>query len=175
MLKEAYKSIEGLAITNDGAGYYFKGSGWRAYIMNKQIPKKELAAIIEIAGILPEAGEMLTYNKEGASQLALDDYYDDLKEHRDLKKLDDTKAQVYSMMSWRRIFTLGGRVYPAHEGMVEALDPEQTLPSETALSGPYLSRDGMIWETSDMRLLVSFAQLDDEAMEKAERLCNVAD
>ena len=62
LINEAYKGA-GLKIGNDGTGYYLAGGYWAMWIEKGCIPKKELGAIIELTGELPEAGKRIPGDK----------------------------------------------------------------------------------------------------------------
>lgn len=64
LIKQAYKTRD-LHIANDGAGYTIAGGYWRIWIKHEWIPKKELAAIIELTGELPAEGQAFTVYEEG--------------------------------------------------------------------------------------------------------------
>lgn len=64
LLKEAY-SGSGLRLHNDGEGTYIGGSYWGTWVRNGRIAKKELGAIIELTGELPEAGKGFLARKGG--------------------------------------------------------------------------------------------------------------
>lgn len=63
LLKEAVAG-GGLLVGNDGAGTCLCGNYWVMWIKDGCIPKKELAAIIELAGEVPEPGEAFRVYKE---------------------------------------------------------------------------------------------------------------
>lgn len=64
LIKRAYKTRD-LHIANDGLGYTIAGGYWRIWIKHNWIPKKELAAIIELAGELPAEGQAFAAYEEG--------------------------------------------------------------------------------------------------------------
>lgn len=64
LIKEMYKAKK-LYIANDGEGYTISGWYWDIWIAHGWIPKKELAAIIELTGELPAAGAAFTASKNG--------------------------------------------------------------------------------------------------------------
>lgn len=64
LLKEAY-SGPGLRLHNDGEGTYIGGSYWGVWVKNGRITKKELGAIIELTGELPETGKGFLSTKGG--------------------------------------------------------------------------------------------------------------
>ena len=55
LIKEAYNR-NGLRIGNDGKGIYICGGYWAIWVRKGHIPKKELAAIIELTGGMPDEG-----------------------------------------------------------------------------------------------------------------------
>lgn len=64
LIKQAYKTRD-LHIANDGLGYAIAGGYWRIWIKHEWIPKKELAAIIELTGELPAEGQAFTACEDG--------------------------------------------------------------------------------------------------------------
>lgn len=64
LIKRAYKTRD-LHIANDGLGYTIAGGYWRIWIKHDWIPKKELAAVIELTGELPAEGQAFTAYEEG--------------------------------------------------------------------------------------------------------------
>ena len=64
LIKQAYKTRD-LHIANDGVGYTIAGGYWRIWIKHDWIPKKELAAIIELTGELPAEGQAFTACEDG--------------------------------------------------------------------------------------------------------------
>lgn len=64
LIKQAYKTRD-LHIANDGLGYTIAGGYWRIWIKHDWIPKKELAAIIELTGELPAEGQAFTACEDG--------------------------------------------------------------------------------------------------------------
>lgn len=64
LIKQAYKTRD-LHIANDGLGYTIAGGYWRIWIKHDWMPKKELAAVIELAGELPAEGQAFTVYEEG--------------------------------------------------------------------------------------------------------------
>lgn len=57
LIKEAYKG-QGLVIGHDREGFFFEGGYWILWVKEGLLPKKEKAAVIELSGELPEAGEV---------------------------------------------------------------------------------------------------------------------
>lgn len=65
LINEAYKLGGGLHLVNDGAGLIIAGTYWAMWIRDGKIPKKALGSIIELTGLLPEAGEAFRASKAG--------------------------------------------------------------------------------------------------------------
>lgn len=63
LMKEAYKS--GLILANNGETIMIAGNYWQMEIKRALMPKELLAAIIELAGALPDAGERYICDKGG--------------------------------------------------------------------------------------------------------------
>lgn len=63
LMKEAYKS--GLTLANSGERILIAGWYWEMDIRKEEMPKELLAAIIELAGELPDAGERYICDKGG--------------------------------------------------------------------------------------------------------------
>ena len=62
LMKEAYKS--GLVLANNGETIMIAGNYWQMDIKRALMPKELLAAIIELAGELPGAGERSAIREE---------------------------------------------------------------------------------------------------------------
>lgn len=66
LIKEAYKS--GLVLANNGETIVIAGNYWQMEIKRALMPKELLAAIIELTGELPGAGERYICDKGGNQQ-----------------------------------------------------------------------------------------------------------
>ena len=64
LMKEAYKG-NGLTLANNGEAIMIAGTYWQMEIKRALMPKELLAAIIELAGALPDAGERYICDKGG--------------------------------------------------------------------------------------------------------------
>lgn len=75
LIKEAYKG-SGLRIGATDKAIYLSGGYWIIWVKKGQIPKEKLAAIIELAGELPEEGEAYSVTKDGQQyELQWNDLY----------------------------------------------------------------------------------------------------
>ena len=66
LMKQAYKS--GLALANSGERILIAGRYWEMDIRKEEMPKELLAAVIELAGELPEPGKRYSCTKDGNQQ-----------------------------------------------------------------------------------------------------------
>lgn len=67
MLKQAYKTT-GFVIGNDKGRIFIQGSSWIIRVNSADIPNKEKAAVVELAGELPAEGEVFRCKKDEANQ-----------------------------------------------------------------------------------------------------------
>lgn len=66
LMKREYRDVR-LTIGNIDGGYSIMGSTWIVHIMHDGMPNIVKSLIIELAGILPAEGEILTISKENPS------------------------------------------------------------------------------------------------------------
>lgn len=71
LAKEAYNH-QGLTVGNDGDGIFFEDGYWILWVKEGFLPKKEKAAVIEMTGELPEAGEVFKAMKKMGNQMELE-------------------------------------------------------------------------------------------------------
>lgn len=64
MMQEAFKASN-LVVGNTGEAYYLQGTHWKVLCKKSFITKTILAAIIELAGEIPEEGECFCAGKDG--------------------------------------------------------------------------------------------------------------
>lgn len=79
LIKNAWQGA-GLTVGNDGEGIYLMGSYWTIWLERSGMTKKAKAAIVELAGELPGAGEVFKCWKDRDNQYELEetkneDYY----------------------------------------------------------------------------------------------------
>lgn len=65
LLKQAYKSKNGLVIQRSGEWIELIGEHWRVSIVKSHIPKEILGEMIALVGELPERGQRFNASKEG--------------------------------------------------------------------------------------------------------------
>lgn len=89
LMQEAYKS-NNLIVGNTGESYYLQGTYWKVLCKKGFITKTILAAIVELAGELPEEGECFCAGKDG-NQMQVNP----MKIEKDM---DPTKVAVTNMV-----------------------------------------------------------------------------
>lgn len=168
LINEAYKSV-GLRIGNDSNGYYISGSFWTIWIKNGMIPKKELAAIIELTGELPEQGEAFLANKGGNQyELSYSDTYNVMEnaimceEEMDITPLildyEGVQARILQNPNNGTIVLINERFVKMIDNTV--IDYEK---GETQAQGPMIQgkMQGVFWRNNTMAMHV-FPRTDDK-------------
>lgn len=67
LIKKAWSGV-GLTVGNDGEGIYLLGGYWSIYLDSVWMTKKAKAAIIELTGFIPAAGQAVTFWKSEDNQ-----------------------------------------------------------------------------------------------------------
>lgn len=67
LIKKAY-STGGLTVGATEEEYFFEGGAWAIRILKESMPNKEKAAVVELAGDLPDAGEVFKAVKKEPNQ-----------------------------------------------------------------------------------------------------------
>ncbi len=67
LIKKAWSGV-GLTVGNDGTGIYLLGGYWSIYLDSVWMTKKAKAAIIELTGFIPAAGQAVTFWKSEDNQ-----------------------------------------------------------------------------------------------------------
>lgn len=168
LINEAYKGV-GLRIENDGQGYCIAGGYWEIWIAKARIPKKELAAIIELTGELPKTGEGFVATKAGNQyELQWNEEYNvmDIAENCEdrievtpvtLKYLTGQQARILQDPGNRSIVLI-------NEKFIEMIDNTaiEYENGETQAEGPLIGgKTGVYWKNNTMALRV-MPRMDDE-------------
>jgi hypothetical protein len=161
LIKEAYNG-PGLKVGNDGAGIFLSGGYWVIWIKVGKIPKKELAAIIELTGEIPESGQGFSSTKAGNQyEIVESSLYRAMENARQCNTfLDVTNLSIHApngVMS--RILQDPGsrRIFLINEKFVEMIDNTEVdydggeTATEGALIGKYA---GVFWFNNIMALHV---------------------
>lgn len=162
LINEAYKGI-GLRIGNDGAGYCITGGYWAIWIRHGEIPKKELAAIIELTGELPEKGEGFKATKDGNQyEFQWSDICDTMKNAEECDdKMEITPLTLkYITGEQARILQhkVNGIIVLINEKFLDMIDNTAVKyqEGETQSEGPYIhgKYPGVFWKNNVMALYV---------------------
>ena len=169
LINEAYRGV-GLRIGNDGEGYYLCGGFWVMWIEYGCIPKKELAAIIELTGELPVHGEGFTSTKSGNQyELQFEDVYRVMAHAEEceeelavtpvvLKYSTGQQARILQNVNNRTIVLINDKFIDFIDNAVVEYEN-----GETAAVGPLISgkMKGVFWKNETMALHV-YPRTDDE-------------
>lgn len=160
LLKEAVAG-GGLLVGNDGTGICLCGNYWVMWIEDGCIPKKELAAIIELAGEMPEPGEAFrVYKGENQYEIMEGPVYSVMKNAEECTEvLDITRIVIRNRKGkplrilqdkFRRIILIDERFIDMIDNAV--LDPGSAeKPVKEARAGRY---PGVFWYNNIMALHV---------------------
>lgn len=180
LIKEAY-SGPGLRMGNDGEGIYLSGGYWTIWVKTGKIPKKALAAIIELTGEIPAAGEHFSATKEGNQyELEYKELYNAMANAVNYEtELDITSlsyhtrsgnvARILQEPYSKKIFAVNERFVDMVDNM--AVDYDN---GEAAAEGPLIGKKaGIFWVNNVMALHVMCRDDEDikpvlEHLEKIE-------
>lgn len=160
LLKEAVTG-GGLLVGNDGEGICLCGSYWVIWVKGGCIPKKELAAIVELAGEVPEPGEAFrVYKSENQYEIMEGPVYNAMANAESCTEEVDTTQVVIRKDKGRALRVMQGRfgeIILIDERFVEmidntVLDPgSMEKPPGTAKAG---TMPGVFWNNNIMALHV---------------------
>lgn len=157
MVTEAFKGA-GLRLGNDSTGLLIAGSYWSMWIKEGKITKKAMAKIIELTGMIPEAGEMYLCTKEG-NQMEIDgvrpETLDVLSNAINAKtELEDTEM-IFDEVCRILQQPVTGKITCISERMFERIDMREKEEDEEWAEGPYLGKyGGVYWNSNHMALMV---------------------
>ena len=161
LINEAYNN-NGLRIGDDGNGIYICGGYWRIWVRKGYIPKKELAAIIELTGEMPEEGKGFMSTK-GGNQYEIPEnvFFDAMRNAENCERYANVttlliKAQTKAI---ERVIQepTNNKVYLINEKFIEMLDNTcinygiGEIEAEGPLLGPL---EGVFWKNNMMALHV---------------------
>lgn len=160
LLKEAVAG-GGLLVGNDGEGICLCGNCWVMWIKGGCIPKKELAAVIELAGEIPEPGGAFRVYKDGNQYEIMEGLVYNVMENaeRCTETLDTTNIVIRreKERGLRVMQNRFGGIILIDERFIEVidnavLDPgSMERPVETAKAG---TLPGVFWHNNIMALYV---------------------
>lgn len=169
LINEAYKGGR-LRIGNDGKGYYISGAYWVIWIKNGMIPKKELAAIIELTGELPAPGEAFEASKAGNQyELTWRDAYAAMENALECEEEMSVTPLILKYLTGQQARLLqnplNGTIVLINERFIDMIDNTAVEYSkeETQAEGPLISgrMQGVFWKNNVMAMCV-YPRTDDE-------------
>lgn len=173
LLKRAYSGA-GLSIGNTGAGIYLSGGYWTIFVKKGEIPRKKLAAIIELVGELPEPGTGYRITKGNQQyELTWNELYNALDNARSCEceeELETTKIIIESGKgTLQRVIQHpeSGCTWIVNEEFIQMLDNKEVdeHKGHTEAYGPVAGRyPGVFWFNNAMALHV-IERKDDESEE----------
>ena len=161
LIKEAYNH-NGLRIGNDGQGIYICGGYWAIWVRKGHIPKKELAAIIELTGEMPDEGAGFKSGK-GGNQYEMPEnvFFEVMKNAEACERYANvTTLSINTQMGAKQRVLQDpdtNRIYLINEKFIEMLDntcisrSDGEIEAEGPLLGPL---DGIFWKNNIMALHV---------------------
>ncbi|MEG1742306.1 MAG: hypothetical protein RR237_05455 [Acetivibrio sp.] len=167
LIKGAYQGA-GLTVGKRGDRLLFCGGYWGIELDRKVLPKKALAAVIELTGEMPKDGELFKITKEGGIQYEIPETYWMITQQA-------TKAEVkYNVTNvlieangkmYRVLQTKGNETELIKESFIEAIDPsEMEFAHETNLEGPVADSGGrknVYWKSEACTLTAFMMQKED--------------
>lgn len=148
-------------LANDGTGIIIAGTYWAMWIKEKQIPKKALASIIELTGILPEAGEAFRATKDG-NQMEMDHARPAMYEVAEnaataTRELQDTKLVLETANYLLRLLQAEGtnEIYAIKDWIHQTVDDSAVEKGEGYPTDPALGKyNGIYWLNDTMAFMV---------------------
>lgn len=172
LMKEAYKT--GLVLANNGETIMIAGNYWQMEIKRALMPKELLAAIIELAGELPGAGERYICDK-GGNQLEFGKPMEINPEGYETEYIVTNVTLLSGTGTEQRILQNYGTgdIELINEVFVDLIYKAEKDLSMPEPAGPYC-RPGMcaLWDNGLMRFK-AYLRHDDENEEMLKELSNV--
>ena len=136
LMQEAYKSSN-LIVGNTGESYYLQGTYWKVLCKKSFITKTILAAIIELAGELPEEGECFCAGKDG-NQMQVNPMKIDTDVEK--TKVDVTRFVLLEHAASRMLQSDTGRIYLINNKFINMINGKHYdyENGETEPEGPYI-------------------------------------
>lgn len=174
LLKEAYTGV-GLCVARRGDDVLFGGSNWVIATEKESMDKKQLAAVIELAGELPENGEAFKATKEenqyeiGGVHWDMIDRTEDREEEEKLTVTEVVLERYPGGKPMRVLQAADGRVEVLGDRFVKAIDPmSMNLNYECEVQGPFINRKfpKQVYWKSEAATLTALLYDQDELKEK---------
>ena len=171
LIKEAYSGGV-LRIGNDGNGIYICGAYWAMWIKKGCIPKKELAAIIELTGEIPEPGSGFKSTKAGNQyEITENAFFEVMKNAKACERCANVttltiNAQVGAAL---RVIQepIANKIYLINEKLIEMIDNGciNRNDGEIEADGPLIGTlPGVFWKNNIMALHVAHRESKEEEL-----------
>lgn len=141
LIKQAYKQ-SGLVVGSDGESIFVAGAYWVLQMQEKHIPNKIKAAVIELTGDLPGAGEIFRAKAGEGNQYELQ-YYEDYNVRKAAEaasvELTVTKCGYYAERGMRVLQNRqNGHLFMVGEEVIKLITIADLEERESKPSGPLL-------------------------------------
>lgn len=175
LLKEAYTGV-GLCVARRGDSVLFSGSNWVIATEKESMDKKQLAAVIELAGELPGKGEAFKATKE-ENQYEIGEVHWDMIDRTDVDREKEEKLTVTKIVLEKYPYGKAMRVLQAADGRVEVLDDRfvkaidsmsMNTDYEYEVQGPFVNPEfsKQVYWKSEATTLTTILYDQDELKEK---------
>lgn len=153
LINQAWKG-SGLVVANMGKAWYLCGYSWLAWIDKQVMPNKTLAAIIELAGEMPEEGKAFKAGKNCPNQYELKetvivDLYEKLEKAQE--EMEETAVIIQKDFKNCRILQnrKTGSLKLINDTFIQLIDAEEIDEErESTPDGPYFNETEpylMLW------------------------------
>lgn len=164
MIKEAYNAA-GLTVANDGDGIILADNCWIIWMKSVNIPKKLKAAVIELTGDLPEAGEVFKAQKGIGNQSEIP--REELLNLRRGAKSGETLKETDITIGKLRLFQKeNGAIQAYNSEKVDVVSWDDMDAGEIAPGDPEEHGMGARWENDRGIYVLIRNNVEDENLEK---------
>ena len=164
MIKEAYNTV-GLTVANDGDGMILVGHCWIIWMKDGMIPKKLKAAVIELTGDLPEAGEVFRAQKGAGNQYEIP--REDVLELRNGMKNGEVLKETDITIGKLRLFQKeDGTIQAYNNEKVDVVSWNDMDKDETEIGNPKECEVGARWENDRGIYVLVKNNVEGENLEK---------
>lgn len=161
MLRELYTG-GGIEVFNDGEMLRIGGGYWMITVKEGKIDKKNLAAVIEFTGNLPEPGRGFRAMKDQRNQGSFKLQEISEGEIRDDLYISRIAFRYGNNVSMRLLQSGDREIYLLREDVLKLIDMSKLEPGEAPPTGPLLMTDNSVeWRNDTMTLKAMLAKSDD--------------
>lgn len=147
-IKEAWQTC-GLRITNTGDGFALLGGYWYVWLEADTMPNKVKAAVIELAGELPEPGRPFKAQKGMKNQYEIEE-----NDFFWIRQREDTVTKLmprnvffrYYDTIYQLVEKADKKIIAFNAAMMDMVDVSQIDPGESAPTDPMDYINGIYWQ-----------------------------